>query len=735
MRRNLRRLQKNMGNFYIPSILLLSSVALFFIMYSTVKPKALDIKLFQVAEETIRANATVEDTEKTEENKETIAATVSPVYTYNSDLKDLQTSKIEILFATIDEIKQDADKKYQDDLKEARKKASENNSSITSQELAEIKVNKLTNEELLGLFKEKLNNLEDSTKEFIEMLPDWAVLDLIEIDQSVLTSMKESITSVVSEFMSQPIKNEELNDIKLEANNNLDYSDLDSNNQRIASLIIDNAIVENNIYNANATEQKKEEEKANVQPALILQGQVIVQEGHVVDSNDMHQLELLGMLDDTSSRQSLYGLIVLIFTQALLLFYLGKFKKEDEVDHGSQVTFYSLIMIASLLLMKSLQLIQDTDLEYIGLLFPAALGSMLLTAFGSRRFGILANGFTAVFSIFIFSPDSGTSFSIVLVLFYLLSGMMGTMITRKKITTQFWTSFIWVTVFNALFILSFILYLNIHIWSHQVFLMIIYALSSGIISYLLAILLTPYVEVLFKDNAVLTLTELSNPNSPLLKELLTKAPGTYHHSLMVANLSANAVGAIGGDSLFARVACYYHDVGKLRHSLFFVENLPPGMENPHNLLTPFESKEIIFGHVSEGVKMLEKAKFPQSIIDICAQHHGTTLMKYFYVTAKEQDDTVTESDFRYPGPKPQTKEAAVINIADSAEAATRAMSHPTKETIEKFVHDLINSRITDGQFDECSISLQELKIVEKAICEGLNGTFHSRIEYPALKKE
>jgi len=151
-------------------------------------------------------------------------------------------------------------------------------------------------------------------------------------------------------------------------------------------------------------------------------------------------------------------------------------------------------------------------------------------------------------------------------------------------------------------------------------------------------------------------------------------------------------------------------------------------------LTPFESKEIIFGHVSEGVKMLEKAKLPQSIIDICAQHHGTTLMKYFYVVAKEKDDTVLESDFRYPGPKPQTKEAAVINIADSAEAAVRAMSHPTRETIENFVHNLINGRITDGQFDECSISLQELKLVEKSICEGLNGTFHSRIEYPTLKK-
>lgn len=735
MRRNLIRLQKKMGKLYIPSILLLTSVILFSIMYSAVKPKALDIELFQVAEETIRANATVEDKEKTAENKTTVAATVAPVYTYNADLKDIQTAKVEVLFATVDEVIQEGNKAYEDNLKETRKKASESNSSISSQELSEIKVDRLTNDALLGMFNEKLNNLDEATKVFIEMLPDWAILDLIATDEKVLTSMKESITFVVSDAMTQPIKNEEINEVKLEANNNLDYSDLDSNMQRIASLIVDNAIVENNIYNENATEQKKEEEMANVQPSLILQGQVIVQEGHVVDSNDMHQLELLGLLDDDSSKQALYGLIVLLFTQALLLFYLGKSRNIDRIEHGRQISFYSIVMVASLLLMKGLQLIQTADIEFIGLLFPAALTSILLTAFGSRRFGILANGFTAAFSIFIFSPDSGTSFSIVLVLFYLLSGMMGTMITRTKITNQFWSSFIWVTVFNALFISSFVLYLNMTIWSQQTFLIVVYALSSGIISYLLAVLLSPYIEVLFSENAVLTLTELSNPNSSLLKELLTKAPGTYHHSLMVANLSANAVGAIGGDSLFARVACYYHDVGKLRHSLFFVENLPPGMENPHNLLTPFESKEIIFGHVSEGVKMLEAAKLPQSIIDICAQHHGTTLMKYFYVAAKEKDDTVLESDFRYPGPKPQTKEAAVINIADSAEAAVRSMSHPTKETIENFVHNLINGRIVDGQFDECSISLQELKVVEQAICTGLNGTFHSRIEYPALKKE
>lgn len=152
------------------------------------------------------------------------------------------------------------------------------------------------------------------------------------------------------------------------------------------------------------------------------------------------------------------------------------------------------------------------------------------------------------------------------------------------------------------------------------------------------------------------------------------------------------------------------------------------------MLKSEESKEIIFNHVTEGVKMLEEAKLPKGIIDICAQHHGTTLMKFFYVKAKEADPNVLESDFRYPGPKPQTKEAAVINIADSCEAAVRAMSQPTTEKIATFVHDLVNGRIIDGQFDECNITLKELHQVELSICEGLNGTFHSRIEYPTLTK-
>lgn len=199
--------------------------------------------------------------------------------------------------------------------------------------------------------------------------------------------------------------------------------------------------------------------------------------------------------------------------------------------------------------------------------------------------------------------------------------------------------------------------------------------------------------------------------------------------MMVASLSANAVAEIGGRSLLTRVACYYHDIGKIKHANFFVENLPAGAENPHNFLLPEDSKQIIFGHVIDGAKILEEYNMPQMVIDICRQHHGTTLMKFFYVKAKERNPEIKESDFRYPGPRPQTREAGIVSIADTCEAAVRAMDHPTNEKIQAFVHNVIQDRISDGQLDECGLTMKEIRIIEKSLINGLCSTFHSRIKY------
>ncbi|WP_345840693.1 HDIG domain-containing metalloprotein [Bacillus sp. P14.5] len=203
---------------------------------------------------------------------------------------------------------------------------------------------------------------------------------------------------------------------------------------------------------------------------------------------------------------------------------------------------------------------------------------------------------------------------------------------------------------------------------------------------------------------------------------------------MVANLAETACEAIGANGLLARVGCYYHDVGKTVRPHYFIEN-QMNNGNPHDHLPPERSRDIIIHHAADGAEMLRKYKLPKEFIDIAEQHHGTTLLKFFYYKALKDNEDLDEESYRYPGPKPQTKETAVISIADSVEAAVRSMKGPTNEEIKKLVDNIVKDRLQDGQFNECDITLKELDIVKKTLCETLNGIFHSRIEYPEANRK
>jgi putative nucleotidyltransferase with HDIG domain len=235
------------------------------------------------------------------------------------------------------------------------------------------------------------------------------------------------------------------------------------------------------------------------------------------------------------------------------------------------------------------------------------------------------------------------------------------------------------------------------------------------------------------------LVELSNPNHPLLRKLLTETPGTYHHSLMVGNLSEAAAEAVGANGLLCRVGSFYHDVGKTKRPLYFIENQNGG-DNPHDKLEPKVSASIIVAHARDGGEMLKAHKLPKPIRDIAEQHHGTTFLKYFYYKtvkqAKEQGtaNTYTEDDFRYPGPKAQSKEAAIVGIADCVEAAVRSLNHPTVEQIESIIGKIIKDRLDDHQFNECDLTLRELDQIAESLRETVIGMFHSRIEYPDEKE-
>ncbi len=266
--------------------------------------------------------------------------------------------------------------------------------------------------------------------------------------------------------------------------------------------------------------------------------------------------------------------------------------------------------------------------------------------------------------------------------------------------------------------------------------------SSGLFMLFTAVLvvgLLPIFETSFRILTDITLMEYMDPNHELLKRLTVEAPGTYQHSLIMGNIAESAAHAIGANGLFCRVATLYHDIGKMNIAQYFTENQQPGM-NIHQLLTPVESAQVIMSHVSEGVTLARKAGLPEQFIDIIKEHHGTTLVYYFYhkqlQAVGENKDLCNEKDFRYPGPKPKTKESVVIMVADSLEAASRSLDEVTEEALERLLDTIVKEKIADGQFDESILTFQELGIIKKALIKSLLAIGHFRIKYPArLKKE
>lgn len=250
----------------------------------------------------------------------------------------------------------------------------------------------------------------------------------------------------------------------------------------------------------------------------------------------------------------------------------------------------------------------------------------------------------------------------------------------------------------------------------------------------------PFVESTFGVVTDISLLELSDPSHPLLQDLVRRAPGTYNHSIAVGSISETAAEAVGANGLLCRVAAYFHDVGKMLKPEYFIENLGAGQESPHTNLSPAMSKLVIIGHVKDGVDLAEQYNLPRPIIDFIEQHHGTTLVEYFFREASKQAERkpdnrtdAEEESYRYPGPKPQTREAGVMMLVDACESASRALTDPTPRRLEQLVRDLLMKRLLDGQFEECNLTLSDLHKIELSIAKSLTAQYHGRIKYPDAK--
>jgi cyclic-di-AMP phosphodiesterase PgpH len=255
---------------------------------------------------------------------------------------------------------------------------------------------------------------------------------------------------------------------------------------------------------------------------------------------------------------------------------------------------------------------------------------------------------------------------------------------------------------------------------------------NGLLSGVIALGILPFFEYILQTVTNISLLELADFNQPILQRMILEAPGTYHHSLIVGNLSDTACSAVGANGLLARIGAYYHDIGKLQKPEYFIENQDI-KRNVHDELTPTMSKLIIMNHIKEGLELAKKYSLSPVLWDFIQQHHGNSLVYYFYRRAlegKEENQEVAEEGFRYPGPKPNTKETAIVLLADSVEAATRSLKDPTPDKIEETVHKVINNKFIDGQLDECELTLKDIEKISNVFSKILGGIYHSRVNYP-----
>lgn len=474
----------------------------------------------------------------------------------------------------------------------------------------------------------------------------------------------------------------------------------------------------------NLARQKKEDE---VEDVIIKKNQKIIDEGEIITAEIYSKLENMNLINTEDATENIVPVlgsivVVLLIFGSVFLFFYSSNKKWYSLKKNEMVMLFSVYMMMVLLLRIM------SEVPYFTLI-PLVIFPMLLSLLITKRVALLLNCFISIIGCFIFNGD------VEFLLYFLITGEFAALImgyTEKRRYV--------LPVAMAMAGVNFISMFAIGLffekgYSQGLLYSSIYAGGAGLISVILVIGSLPFWEAIFEANTPLRLLELTNPNNELLRRLMLEAPGTYHHSLIVANLAETAAYEIDANASLARVGAYYHDIGKLKYPLYFGEN--QAGENPHDQMEPYSSAQIIIAHTKAGAKMGEEKGLPKAIISIIQEHHGNSLVKYFYYKAVKQygAETVKEEDYRYQGPIPQSRESAIVMMADTVEAAVRSMlgQGKTLQEAESFIKGLIKEKLDDGQLDKSGLSISDLESIRKSFIEVFRGMYHNRVVYP--KKE
>lgn len=579
--------------------------------------------------------------------------------------------------------------------------------------------------------------VEQIESQFEFELADNSLEQLATVEVEEINAMKKAVLTIIQNRMGRGIQKEALPTTLAEITNDIaTLPRLQGLIQFSLNVVEQVDFMPNLVYDAQATQQRIEQIRAEVAPVqvTIRQDEKIIGEGEVVSAFHIEILEQLGIQRSQSPYRAIIGIALLtLVTYVIIYVYIIQYKPELYKNESSMVLI-GLLIVLTLLFAKAMTLLNFGDRPelsaQVGYIIPLAAGSMLIAILLDNKLAIFL---TAIMAIFVGIMTGGDlSFAIVtglggLVSIYSVSRLSG----RSDLVKS--ALYVGATSMTVVLAIGLMNNLPISLISFGM----IMGLINGILSSVLTIGLLPFLETAFGITTSVRLLELSNPNQPLLKRLLIEAPGTYHHSILAGNLAEAAADAVEADSLLVRVGAYYHDIGKLKRPYFFIENQLTG-DNPHDKIAPTLSTLIITSHVKDGIELAKEHQLPKVIVDLIEQHHGTSVLGFFYHKACEGDncDNVQEDDFRYEVTKPQTKEAALVMLADSVEAAVRSMQNPTAGKVEGLVRKIIKDKLNDGQLEECDLTLRDLNIIAAEFVRVLGGIFHSRIEYPeSIAKE
>ncbi len=654
-------------------------VAVLIISYVVVlngaEPKKYQLNEGDKSEYTIYAPGEVEDTITTRKLQEEAAKQVTPKYSRDESITQEALDSIPTLIANV--------------LRLNSQGASDNKSSIEEKEAN------------LGLSKNQVDYLLD-------------------IEEYELMKFQEKLKEIVKKVMDQGITEESLERNIVFAEEEIEKTELPNVLKGIGKVVCYNVIKPNMIEDKALTERARQE-AWNRSIAKYERGQIIISKGETVTDAQIEVLKKLNLIKvkgkvDFLFYLSIFGLMALL--GIIFAAYLYYFNKEI-LESRSDLILIGVIFILTLLMARGFS-------EISVYLIPFSFAPILISLLLDVRLAVFTNIILAVLITVITKGNINFAYLSIIGGTFAAFAVSKADQRRKLVLAGLALSLV-----NGLVILC-IGVIGKEL-SDKILIGSVIGIVNGLFSIVLAIGTLPFWESTFNVITPLKLLELSNPNQPLIKRLLLEAPGTYHHSLLVGNLAEVATEAIGGNELLARVAAFYHDIGKLKRPYFFKEN--QYLDNPHERMTPSLSALVITSHTRDGVELAEQYGIPMPIKDIIMQHHGTTLVAYFFHKAKKSErleNQTKQESFRYEGPRPTTREAAVVLLADSIEAAVRSMPDKTEGRIEGLVRKIIKDKLEDGQLDHCDLTLKDLDLIASAFMKVLSGCFHNREEYPEL---